>query len=232
LGAKKIKPVKKVKKKQPPPDTAFERAKKWADKNYALLIGVGAAVLFTVIVAWGFIAHDRSKQAHAQSDYGLLAQRVPADGKGSAADWEKLEPDLVKFISDYKDTAPALDARIELAKAYFEMKRYADAVKTGEEALSLTPSGHNLRALIMYQLGYAYEADGKTDEAARTWTDLKALGAAEFEREADWNLARIYESRKEFDKASEMYRLASQSPGDFPPAALIDRQIARVKAGK
>jgi predicted negative regulator of RcsB-dependent stress response len=215
-----------------PPDTAFERAKKWADKNYTLVIGICAAILFTIVSVWGFIGHDRSKQARAQSDYGLLAQRLPAEGKGSSADWEKLVPDLRKFISEYNNTAPALNARIELAKAYFETKRYADAVKTGEEALSLAPSGHNLRPLIMYQLGYAYEAAGKTDEAARMWTSLQKLGMPEFEREADWNLARIFESKKEFDKAVEMYQLASRSPGDYPPAALIDQQIATAKAGQ
>jgi len=233
LGAKKIKPVRKPQKKPaPPPDTAFERAKKWADKNYALLMGIGGAALFAIILAWGFISHDRSKQAQACTDYGLLAQRLPAEDKVSAADWEKIVPDLARFISEYRDTALALDAGIELAKAYFETKRYEDAVKTGEEALRLAPSGHNLRPLIMYQLGYAYEADGKADEAARTWKDLKEMGVVEFEREADWNLARIYESKKEFDKAAEMYRSASQSPGDFPPAGLIDLQIARVKAEK
>ena len=80
------------------------------------------------------------KTGRAQSDYGTLVSRLPAEGKGSAADWEKLIPDLQKFISEHRDTAPALDARIELAKAFFETKRYGDAIKTGEEALSLAPA--------------------------------------------------------------------------------------------
>lgn len=231
MGVKKIKPVKKLQKKPVlPPDTAFERVKKWAEKNYTLAIGVGGATLLAVILAWGFISHDRSKQEHAQSAYGLLVQRFPEDGKTSPADWESLVPGLQKFISEYGNTAPALDARMELAKAYFETKRYADAVKAGEEALGLAPQGSNLRPLIMYQLGYAYEAAGKSDEAFRMWTGLKQLGMIAFEREADWNLAKILESKKELDKAVEMYQAASQSPGEFPPSALIEQQIARVKA--
>ncbi len=129
-------------------------------------------------------------------------------------------------------TAPALNARIELAKAFFETKRYGDAIKTGKEALSLAPAGSGLRPLILYQLGYAYESAGKPDEAANEWTSLKQLGMEELEREADWNLGRISEGKKEFARAAEMYQLASQAPGDYPPAALIDQQIARVKAGQ
>jgi predicted negative regulator of RcsB-dependent stress response len=233
LGTKRVKPITKAPKKPVlPPDTAFEKVKKWADKNYTLVVGIGAAIIFTAILAWGFGTHEHARQARAQADYGLIEQRLPVEGKGSAADWEKVVPDLEQFILKYKDSAPAQDARTELAKAYFETKRYADAVKIGEEALSLASSGHNLRPLIIYQLGYAYEAEGKAEEAARMWTDLKQFGKAEFEREADWNLAKIFESRKEFDKAAELYQTALQSPGDFPPTALIDQQMARAKSGR
>ncbi len=233
MGAKKIKPVKKLQKKLAlPPDTTFAKAKKWADNNYAIVVSACAAILLTVIAVWGFSANDRSKQARAQSDYGLLVSTLPDEGKGSPADWEKLIPDLRKFISGHGNTAPALNARIELAKAFFETKRYGDAIKTGEEALKLAPAGQSLRPLILYQLGYAYESAGKPDEAANEWTSLKQLGLQDLEREADWNLGRIFEGKKEFDRAAEMYQLASKAPGDYPPAALIDQQIASVKAGE
>lgn len=233
MSNKKIKPVKKLQKKPAlPPESAFEKARKWADKNYALVIGASATILFTIILAWGFVTHDRSKTERARSDYGQLASGFPADGKGSTADWEKLIPDLQKFIAEHKDTAPALDARLELAKAFFETKRYEDAIKTGEEALQLARPGHSLRPFIMYQLGYAYESAGKTDKAASTWTSLRQLGIPELEREADWNLARIFEAKKDFARAAEMYQAASKAPGDYPPAALIDQQMAKVKAGQ
>lgn len=233
MGAKKIKPVKKLQKKPVlPPDTVFAKAKQWADKNYAIVFGASAAILFTIISVWGFSAHDRSKQFRAQSDYGTLVSGLPAEGKGSPAEWEKLIPDLRRFISEHSGTAPALNARIELAKAFLETKRYGDAIKTGEEALKMASAGHGLRPLILYQLGYAYESAGKPDEAANEWTSLKQLGIQDLEREADWNLGRISEGKNEFARAAEMYQLALQAPGDYPPAALIDQQIARVKAGE
>ncbi len=231
MGAKKIKPVKKlVKKPAPAPETALEKAKKWADNNYTIIVGVGAAIIITVILVWGFSAHDRSKQASAQSDYGMLITRLPAEGKSNASDGEKLIADLQKFISEHEHTAPALDARIELAKAFFDTKHYEDAIKTGKEALELAPEGRGLRPLILYQLAYAYEAAGKSDEAANQWTSLKKLGLPDLEREADWNLGRISESKKDFTRAVELYQLASQAPGEYPDSALIDMQVARIKA--
>jgi predicted negative regulator of RcsB-dependent stress response len=233
LGAKKIKRVKKLQKKPAlPPESAFEKVKKWADKNYAFAIGASAAILFTIILTWGYVTHDRSKQASAQSDYGQLASGFPAEGKGNMADWEKLIPHLQKFIADHTGTAPALNARVELAKAFFETKRYEEAIKTGEQALNLARPGHSLRPFIMYQLGHAYESAGKTDEAASTWTSLKQLGVPGLEREADWNLARIFEAKKDFARAAEMYQAASKAPGEYPPAALIDIHLAKIKTGQ
>ena len=189
-------------------------------------------VLLAILLIWGLGAYEHSKQAGAESDFGALAHRFPPEGKGTAADWEKLIPDLRKFISGHEGTAPALDARIELAKAFFETRRYEDAIKTGKEALELARPGHGLRPLILYQLGYAYESAGKPDEAANQWTALKTLNVPELEREADWNLGRILEGKKDFTRAAEMYQLASEAPGDYPPAALIDQHLAGLKAGQ
>ena len=162
----------------------------------------------------------------------MLVPRLPAEGKGTVADWERVTPDLQKFISEHKGTAPALNARVELAKAFFETKRYEDAIKTGKEALELAPPGHGLRPLILYQLAYAYEAAGNYDEAANQWNSIKQLGMPDLEREADWNLGRIFEGKKDFSKAVEMYQLASRAPGDYPSAALLDQQMTRIKGSQ
>ena len=79
-----------------------------------------------------------------------------AEGKGTPADWEKIIPDLQKFIAGHEGTASALNARVDLAKAFFEARRYDDAVKAGQKALALAPGGHGLRPLILYQLGFAW----------------------------------------------------------------------------
>ncbi|MHC1729311.1 MAG: YfgM family protein [Syntrophobacteraceae bacterium] len=231
LGAKRIR---QVAKKPPkglvlPPDTASEQLREWINKNFSVLVVAGAAMLFMISVIWGYTMYDQSKQSRAQSEYTAIAARLPAEGKVAPGDWQALIPELQKFVSEHSGTAPALNARIELAKAYFETKLYDDAVKVASEALNSAPKGHFLRPLIHYQLAYAYEAAGKTDQAINEWTSLKSLGVGDLEREADWNLGRLYAGKKDGAKAAEMYQLALKAPGDYPPAALIDQELAQVK---
>jgi predicted negative regulator of RcsB-dependent stress response len=232
LGAKKIRAIKPVVKKSAPlpPETQIERLKEWADKNYALIVGALALVVCIMLAAWGIGAYEGSKQTRAQADYSALAAKFPVETKGTQAEWEKLVPDLQKFISDHKGTHAAVNAQIELAKAFFETKKYEDSIKEASEAMKSIPSGDGLKPLINYQLAYAYEASGKLDQAADAWTELKNSGLMGIEREADYNLGRIYAEKKDFSKAAEMYQTASQVPGDYPSPALVDQELARARS--
>jgi predicted negative regulator of RcsB-dependent stress response len=232
VGAKKIKAVRKPVYKKPvvPQETPLERLKNWGDEHSSLIVKVGSAVLILFLAIWGFSGYEKSKQTQAQSDYATLASKFPAEGTGSQADWEKLIPDLQKFISEHKGTGPAVNAQLELATAFFEAKHYDDAIKTASDALAAAPKGHSLRPLLYYQLAYAYRSAGKPDQAAQAWTDLKNTGLVDFEREADWNLGTIYMEKKDFAKAMEMFQLASKAPGAYPPTALIEQQLANAKS--
>lgn len=230
MGAKRAKATKPLAKKSiVPQDTLYERVRDWVDKNYTAVIGAGAAFIVIILASWGFGAYENSRQVRMETEYGMLAAKFPAEGKGSPADWEKIIPDLQKFITEHKSSNLALNARIELAKAYYETKRYDDAVKTGSEALNAVPAGHGLKPLVEYQLAYAYQASGKTDQAAQEWTNLKNLGLPEFEREAAWNLGRIYAAKKDTAKALEMFELAAKAPGEYPPHALLNQELAKAK---
>jgi predicted negative regulator of RcsB-dependent stress response len=232
LGTKKVKVIKPVVKKGAalPEETQIERLKEWADKNYALIVGALALVLFIMFGAWGIGAYQGSKQSRAQADFAVLASRFPIETKGTQADWEKLIPDLQKFIADHKGTRAALNAQLQLAKAFFETQRYDDSIKTATEAMNSAPSGYGVKPLLNYQLAYSYEASGKLDQAVGEWTNLKNSGLMGIEREADWNLGRIYAAKKDFTKAAEMFQMASQAPGDYPPAALVDQELSRAKS--
>lgn len=232
MGAKKVKVIKPVVKKGTPlqDETQIERIKEWADKNYALIVGSLALVLCILFGSWGIGAYQGSKQSRAQADFAMLASKFPFETKGTQADWEKLIPDLQKFIADHKGTRAALNAQLQLAKAFFETQRYDDSIKTASEAMNSAPSGVGIKPLLNYQLAYSYEASGKLDQAVGEWTNLKSSGLMGIEREVDWNLGRIYTAKKDFTKAAEMYQMASQVPGDYPPAALVDQALSRTKS--
>ena len=131
-----------------------------------------------------------------------------------------------------RDSPPSPDARMELAKGYFETKNYAEAVKAGEEALEVVPGKSGLKPIILYQLGYACEAAGKTEEAEKTWAALKRFDVPALEREADWNLGRIYQGKKQFERAVAMYELAARAPGDYPAGPQIESRLAAIKTAK
>jgi tetratricopeptide (TPR) repeat protein len=230
LGVKKAKPIRK--KAELPQQSSVEVAKAWAAQNTGAAIGLGLAVLVVAMLLGGFYAYEHSNSGSARAAYGLLAAKLPGEGADNAAEWNKVIPDLRKFIAAYGNSAPTLDAKMTLAKGYFETGRYAQAVDTWRETLNAVSSDSSLKPLILYQLGYACQAAAKPEEALKAWTELKRLKPPALEREADWNLGRLYQERKEFSKAIEMFSLASQAPGDYPPGPQIDERLAAIKIGK
>lgn len=231
MGAKKVAPYRK--KADLREDTVLERAKEWGAQNMKVVIGVGVAIVLAALVSGGIVLHGRSRSAHAQDEYALIASRLPAGGaRVTAADWKKLFPDLRKFIAGYDGTPSALDARMQLARGYFETQSYTEAVKAAEGALEAAPSGSSLKPLILYQLAQALEAAGKPEEAAKEWKALQKIGAPAFEREAYWNLGRILQEKKQFPKAEQMYELALQAPGGYPSAPQIDTRLSAIKTAK
>lgn len=230
MGAKKATPYQK--KSAVTYDSIFEQARDWAIENTRAAIGVGVAIVVAAMVAGGIYVHVNSSAARARSEYALLASRFPGQAPGSAAAWGKVIPDLQKFIASNGNSAPTLEAKMELAKAYFETKSYGKAVQAGQEALQAVSGDSTLKPLILYQLGYAYEAAGKPGEAVKMWSALKGLGASALQREADWNLGRIFEAQKKTTRAIEMYELASQAPGDYPSTPRIEHRLSQISGAR
>ncbi len=229
MGGKKIKPIKKSGKPIVLQENFYDRFKIWAQNHATLVVGTSAAVFFLIAAIWGFRIYTERRETQAKTDYAALAAKLPTADKAAPGDLEKLIPDLQKFVSEHDGTRPALVARLELAKALFQAKRYDASIKAASEALSAAPPGHGLRPLIHYQLATTLEAAGKPDEALKQWAQLKDSGDPSLEREADWNTGRIYAAKKDYAKAAEAYLNATKAPGTFPPEALLDQELARVK---
>lgn len=227
MGAKKVTPYQK--KPSLTEDSVLERVKEWAEGNTRVAIGAGVVIVLLAVLAGGIVFYERSNQARTRTEYALIASTLPGKAQGSAAHWNKALPELQKFIADHSDSPSTLDARLELARGYFATKRYAEAAKAGREALSAAPRESSLRPLILYQLGYACELAGKPEEAAKAWTELKDLGVPALEREAYWNLGRIFQAKKQLPKAIEMYELASQARGAYPSGVQINSRLAAIK---
>jgi len=229
LGAKRIRTsAKKPSKTIVIQDTLTDRAKAWAEKNSLVIILVAAAILLPIIYSLGMSAYTARNEAKARTDYSAIAPKLPSGEKNTPEEWQKVMPDLEKFVSEHKGTQMAVIAQAGLAKAYYETRRYDDAIKTALDALKAAQPGPGLKPLIQYQLAYAYEAAGKRDDALREWTGLKS-DAPGMEREADWRIAEIYAAGKDYSKAAEMYSKAIEAPGSYPPQPLLEQELSRAR---
>ncbi len=230
MGVKKAKPY--PKKNEFSGESAFERVKAWAAENTRAVAAIVTLVVLAAVIGSAIAFRMHSNQLRAQAEYAAIASTLPGEGGDNAAGWNKAIVELRKFISRNANTAPALDARTELAKGYFETKDYAGAVKAFQEALGAAPRESSLRFAILYQLGYACEAAGKTDEALKAWSELKKLGVPALDREVYWNLGRIYQDKKQWDKADQMLALASRAPGEYPSGPRLTSRLAVLKGMK
>ncbi|MGC9194817.1 MAG: hypothetical protein ACP5IL_05100 [Syntrophobacteraceae bacterium] len=209
-------------------ESTFESAKEWATQNTSMAIGFGVAVIAFAILIAGIVAYVHSSEAYARSKYLAIATAIPTHS-GDTAAWSKAIPELRTFLSRHGYSTSAQNARLELARGFFETKNYTEAVKMGEEALKNDHSGSGLKPVILYQLGFACEAAGKTEEAVKIWTELKNLRIPAMAREAEWNLGKLYQEKKDFATAALMFGLASQAEGDYPPTSQIEQRLAAVK---
>ena len=229
MGTQKIKVAKKpLKKVAPlPPQTVIERYRAWMEKNSRYLMGGLVVIVVPMLVVWGAKAYSSHKETKAREAWVQLEAKTASE-QGSSQNPEKSVPDLDKFVHDYSGTAMALDAEIELQKGYYRVKRFDDAVKLGKELAGKLPKDDSLLPVVIYQTACAALASGNTEEALARWTEVKETGYPGLAREADANLARLYAARKDYAKAAEMYKAATQAAGSYPETALLEQELARV----
>jgi len=232
LGAKKIK----VSKKE------IQRAKKaeelaaipmlsreWIEQHLnKILAGLGALLLILAVV-WGFNAYGASKERSARLEYAKVLQYWPADDNASSQAWPQVIAGLESYLKEHSGEAPAENAQLDLARAYFQTKQYENALKYAQKALDQRPRSQTLKLLAHYQLAFIYEELGKTDEALAQWNTLKGTEAAQLSREAYWNSARLYAKQGNSAKALENYELALKTPGSYPNSTLVQTELASLK---
>lgn len=122
-------------------------------------------------------------------------------------DWEGAVPFIekgVKLSPDY------IDAKIRLAEAYFNLKRYPEAVAISNEVIAKEPN--NVSALQFR--GSSLGASGKTAEAVQ---DFKTI----LERDPNnlhgiFNLGVAYKEANQLNEAIETFSLLISKKPDFP----------------
>lgn len=168
------------------------QAMSWVAAHQSAVVGTLAAVAVAAIAAWGISSyrHSREQKAGSALAEALAVQGRPVAGEGQAQPGEESFASkeerskaaigaLDKVREAHAGTTAAVTATAELG---FEKLRAGDAVaaqKDLEDFLARSSSDHPLRAFAAEALGYALEAQGKLDEAARAFAKLGDAGMKE-----------------------------------------------------
>jgi predicted negative regulator of RcsB-dependent stress response len=231
LGAKKIKVVKKSVKTTEPTslDSPFERLTDWIEENSRFALGVALMVIIVLALSFGVRVYVSREESGAREAFVQVLSKISAAGAGGNEALEKIVPELEGFVRQYSGTAPGLDARFELQKAFFQLKRYEDSLKAGTELLDKLSADHPLRPLVIYQIALASQSAGKTDQALTRWREVRESGYVGVSREADWNMARLYAAKQDYAQAVVSYESAIKTEALYPETALLEQELAAVR---
>jgi predicted negative regulator of RcsB-dependent stress response len=232
LGSKKIKISKKEALKA---QKALELAtipvlsREWIELHLTkILTGLGALLLALGMV-WAFNAHSASKERRARLEYATVIQNWPEDENSTRQSWDKLITGLEGYLKEYSGTPPAMDAQLDLARAYFQTQQYENALQLTKRVLDHSTRDPGMKILAQYQLAPTLEALGKFDEAISLWNSLRSEDSPEISREADWSIARLYARNGEYTKAEEGFNAVLKASGSYPSASLVQDELASLK---
>jgi len=229
LSAKKIKGSKKRFETTEEIVGLSQRATDYARENPYMIIAAVAGIFLLLGIIWGVSSYRQANERRARAEYSKIMQGWPANDFAGHKDWDKLVPKLQDFIKQHQGTQPALNAQLDLAQAYFWMKRYDDSAKVANTLLNETSAENPLRPLVRYHLALTYEEMNKIDDAITQWKDLAKAGVKGLERETSWHLARLYADKKEYTKAVEQYENALKSNGGYPSTQQIQQELEMAK---
>ncbi|MFL5444165.1 MAG: tetratricopeptide repeat protein [Myxococcales bacterium] len=202
-----------------------------------VLVGL-AAVAVVAVVAWSMTTWNASREAKAGA---ALAQALELEQRPIAAEGNPQAGDKTFPTRADRDKA-VLDALEQVRKEYsktragqtataqvgFQKLRAGDA--TGSQAaldefLNSAGKEHPLRAFVTEALGYAYEAQGKLEEAKKAFARLREADAPE---RAAFHEARLALVENKPDAKQQLEKVAKEYPKD--PVALEANQRLEIAA--
>jgi predicted negative regulator of RcsB-dependent stress response len=230
LGPRKVTSSRKPVEKAPKTQNLPERFQDWMQEHSTKIVAGLVVVLLILAASWGISYYRSSKEDRARVEYAALVDKWPAEEGIDQKEWEVLTAGLEKFANSHRGTAAAINAKLDLSKAYYRMGRYDDALKWGMVVLSDVPSGHSLMPLIRYQLALTNQTMGRVDEALAQWEALRDVNITSLQREVHWQLARIYSMKQEHAKAIEQYKAALNTSGAYPSEVLLREELSSIES--
>jgi len=209
--------------------SAFERLKTWTEEH-AVAVSICVVLIALIpLVFWGVGMYEQSQERKGREAYALIFENWSDKDISDSNAWGGIIPKLEKCISEHSGTLAAMDARLDLAQAFFRVGRYEDARKLSAEVVEKTGPDNDLKPLARYQLAQSSETLGKVDEAVAEWEALRKEQLSGLNREVDWHLADLYAKKGDYSKAVSHYESALDASGSYPTTPMLQEGLAFAK---
>jgi tetratricopeptide (TPR) repeat protein len=181
------------------------------------------AVVLAVVAAWALSAWRGSREAKAGGDLALALETLsrPIAGEAQpgqdtfASKEERNKAALAALEKVRKDHDGTKAAQTSLAEMGFLKLKTGDAAgaqKDLSDFLSGTGKDHPLRIFAQESLGYAYEAQGKLDEARSAFGRLREL---DMPARADFHAARLALVQNKPDAKQQLEKIGKEYPKEM-----------------
>ncbi|HSF68998.1 MAG TPA: tetratricopeptide repeat protein [Nitrospira sp.] len=200
-------------------------------KKYRLPLAVG--LLLVVLVGggiWGVLWYDAQTVRRAQDverEATLHYLTRPAnDPKKTEANLKDAIVLYRKVVDEYPRTPSAPLALFSLGNALLQSNELEPALEAYKRFVSLYGFHHTLLGLVQQKLGYAYLLKGDVEQAAKAYAAVLEIQGAANRDQAQFELARLEESRARPEAASAHYQGLMKA---YPNSPLANEAAIRLK---
>jgi tetratricopeptide (TPR) repeat protein len=221
----------------------------WLEANRRTIIAVLAAVI-AVCLAIGAYFGYASWQRHGAERLMTKADEIYRAPVVSPDEYQKNA--LLRAMGAYTDADKkwneAAEAYDELAarypatkagglaaffagNAFYQLGKYDKAIERYEAYVERAGKNAPFAAMAKQGMAYSYEAEGKLEQAEKGFQELLAEAGGTTAFLALFDVARVYEKEKQFDKAIETLKKVDASEIAQGPQAYEFKRQAQAKIG-
>jgi tetratricopeptide (TPR) repeat protein len=212
---------------------SVEQAAREAKENMRWLVaGVAVAVLAGAAVG-GFLWMRHQDDRAAADLFYEATQRVTEPSPMGAPpaprrpeDLQKADQTFRKILSDFPNSSVAPQAAYLLGNALSERKDWDGAIKAYQDFLARFGANRLLVPLVYQRMAYAQLAQGKLDEAEKTFTAIVQMPGAPGKDHALYELGKINELLNRPEGALASYQ---QIVKDHPTSPFATEASVRIK---
>jgi len=208
-------------------------------KPLAIILAV-AMVVTVAVLGWNYYRNQQELKASVLLSAALKEFYAPVIEPGETtsedetqgpsfpseeAKYNQALPSFQKVIDSYPRSRSAAQARYYQGVCYIRLNKYEDAIKSLEESVKRS-SDRLVKALILKNLAYSYEATGNYQKAAELYRNhLRALSRVVPKELVILDMGKYYEKANQPKEAMAQYQRIID---EFPESPYIDEAQDRL----